>query len=318
MNLWLMMQDAAGHAVETAEHAPETGHGGAAAEAGHGATPWIVEQINHLVGPATVPIQRAIMTPIYNLFGAEWTPPAPGHEIPDHVILAIIAFGIIIVGALLMRGSLSVDRPSKPQQMLEVLVSTVRGMLDDVVGPYGRRYFSIIGAFAVFILIGNLMGIVPGLGAPTGNFNVTLALGLISFGYYVTRGFKQQGLGYLKHFTGGLTSGAFVILGVIIFFFEVLSNLVRPLTLGVRLFLNIFADHTIGGVFDSLAPWIVPILLPIPLAIFVAFVQTMVFIMLSMVYLSETVPHEEHDHDEHGEQGSLAEHQAATSAARAH
>jgi F-type H+-transporting ATPase subunit a len=311
MNLWLMMQEAAGQAVETAEHAPETGHGGAAAEAGHGASPWIVEQINHLIGPATVPVQRAIMTPIYNMFGAEWAPPAPGHEIPDHVILAIIAFGVILLGAFLMRGSLSVDRPSKPQQMLEIIVTTLRGMLDDVVGPYGRRYLSVIGAFAVFILVGNLMGLIPGLGAPTGNINTTLALGFISFAYYISRGFAQQGFGYLKHFTGGLTSGAFVILGVVIFFFELLSNFVRPVTLGVRLFLNMFADHTIGGVFDSLAPWIVPIFLPIPLAVFVALVQTMVFIMLSMVYLSETVPHEEHDHDEHGHDGSRAEHQVA-------
>jgi F-type H+-transporting ATPase subunit a len=72
-----------------------------------------------------------------------------------------------------------------------------------------------------------------------------------------------------------------------------------------------FADHTIGGVFDQLAPWIVPVILPIPLAVFVAFVQTMVFVMLSMVYLRETVPHEEHDHDEHGEHASRAEHQVA-------
>jgi F0F1-type ATP synthase membrane subunit a len=183
MNLWLMMQEAAGRTAETAEHAPETGHGGAAAEAGHGATPWLVEQINHLIGPATVPLQRAIMTPIYHLFGQEWEAPQPGHEIPDHVILAFIAFGIIIVGVLLMRGSLSVDKPSKPQQILEVTVETLRGMLDDVVGPYGRRYMPIVGAFAVFILIGNLMGIVPGLGAPTGNLNTTLALGIVSFAY---------------------------------------------------------------------------------------------------------------------------------------
>lgn len=306
MNLWLMMKETAG---QVAEHAPETGHGGAAA-GGH-ATPWLVEQINHLIGPATVPIQRAIMTPIYGLFGAEWTPPAPGHEIPDHVVLTIIAFIICIGGAFLLRGSLSVDRPSKGQQGLEVMVDGLRGMLDDVVGPYGRRYLGIIGAFTVFILIGNLMGIVPGLGAPTGNINTTLALGVISFVYYISRGFAQQGLGYLKHFTGGLTSGAFIIIGIVIFFFELLSNFVRPVTLGVRLFLNIFADHTIGGVFDTLAPWVVPILLPIPLAVFVAFVQTIVFIMLSMVYLSETVPHEEHDHDEHGEHGSRAEHQIA-------
>src|SRR4029078_1896043 len=131
-------------------------------------------------------------------------------------------------------------------------------------------------AFAVFILIGNLMGEVPGLNAATGFFNVTLALGITASAYYFTRGFKQQGFAYLKHFTGGLT-GALLPLGFVIFFFEMLSNFVRPVTLGVRLFLNMFADHTIGGVFETMTPWIVPILLPLPLAVFVALVQTMVF-----------------------------------------
>ena len=299
MNLLLMVQD-------TAEHAAESG----AADAGHH-TPYLVTLINNAIGPATVPIQRAIMEPIYGMFGAHWTPPAHGHEIPEHVIFAVLAFAVCTLGVLLFRGTLSVDRPSNRQQLLEVVVTGVRGMLDDIVGPFGRRYLPIIGAFGLFILVGNLMGMIPGLGAPTGSINVTLGLGLISFGYYVVKGFQQQGIGYLKHFMGGLTSGPLIIVGVVVFFFEILSNLVRPATLGIRLFLNIFADHQIAGVFESIMPWILPALLPIPLGLFVALVQTVVFIMLSMIYLSETVPHEEHDHDEHGEHGSLAEHQAA-------
>jgi F-type H+-transporting ATPase subunit a len=154
------------------------------------------------------------------------------------------------------------------------------------------------------------MGLVPGLEAPTGNFNVPLTLGICSFVYYFTMGFRQQGLRYLKHFTGGL-AGPLAVFGVIVFFIELMSNFIRPVTLGVRLFLNMFADHTIGGIFGSIAPWIAPVLLPIPLALFVAFVQTLVFVMLSMIYLSETVPHEEHDIDEHGEHASLAEREAA-------
>jgi F-type H+-transporting ATPase subunit a len=299
MNLLLMVEETAGHAAESA-----------GADAGHH-TPWLVTWINGLIGPATVPNQRAIMETIYGLFGAHWTPPAHGQEIPEHVIFALLAFGICTLGLLLVRGTLSVDKPTNRQQLLEVVVTGVRGMLDDIVGPFGRRYLPIIGAFGLFILVGNLMGMVPGLGAPTGSINVTLGLGLISFAYYVSKGFQQQGLGYLKHFMGGLTSGPLVIVGIVVFFFEVLSNLVRPATLGIRLFLNIFADHQIGGVFESLVPWVVPALLPVPLGLFVALVQTVVFIMLSMIYLSETVPHEEHDHDEHGEHASLAEHQAA-------
>jgi F-type H+-transporting ATPase subunit a len=310
MNLFLtMLQEGAQHAAETAHGATGGGE--------HGTTPGWITWISTTIGPATVPLQKAIMTPIYGLFGANWTPPAHGEEIPAHVILAFLAFLICTVGLLLFRGTLSVDRPNNRQQFLEVVVTTIQGMLDDVVGPFGRRYLAVIGAFAVFIVVGNLMGIVPGLGAATGNINVTLALGIISFVYYMTRGFKQQGIGYLKHFTGGLT-GALLPLGFVIFFFEMISNFVRPVTLGVRLFLNMFADHTIGGVFETMTPWIVPILLPLPLAVFVALVQTMVFIMLSMVYLSETVPHEEHDHDEHGEHSSLAERQEAVGVAHGH
>lgn len=306
MSLWLAFQETVEHAEVVAEEAST------AAE--HADPGWVVA-INHAIGPYTVPIQKAIMTPIYSMFGATWHPPHHGHEIPAHVMLALLAFLLCTVGLYFFRGTLSVDKPTNRQQVLESVFEALRGMLDDIVGPYGRQYLPLIGAFAVFILVSNLMGMVPGIGAPTGNFNVTLALGLVSFGFYISRGFIQMGFGYLKHFMGGLDKGAFIIVGVIVFFFEVLSNLVRPFTLGLRLFLNIFADHQIGGVFESLVPWLVPVLLPVPLAAFVALVQTMVFIMLSMIYLAETVPHEEHDHDEHGDHhGSLAEHQIAVAA----
>jgi F-type H+-transporting ATPase subunit a len=295
------------------ENAADAGRDTAAAPhgAGHGEVSPIVTAINDAIGPATVPIQRAVMEPIYGLFGAHWTPPAHGQEIPAHVIMAFVAFLICTLGLWLFRGRLSVDNPSRRQQALEVLVGNVRTMLDEVVGPYGRRYLAVIGAFAVFILVSNFMGLIPLLEAPTGNFNVPLALGICSFGYYITMGFRQQGLGYLKHFTGGIGGGFLAPLAAVIFLIEVVSNFIRPVTLGVRLFLNMFADHTIGGIFSGLMPWLVPILLPIPLAAFVALIQTLVFVVLSMVYLSETVPHEEHDHDEHGEHASLAERQAA-------
>ena len=112
-------------------------------------------------------------------------------------------------------------------------------------------------------------------------------------------GFRQQGIRYLKHFTGGLTGVMLPTLGILIFVVEILSNTVRPVTLSLRLFVNMFADHKIASVFLDLAPWLVPIF-TIVLGVFVSFVQTFIFIMLSMVYLSETVPHEEHDTEEHG------------------
>ena len=140
---------------------------------------------------------------------------------------------IAVAGILLLRGRRSVDKPSKGQQLLEVIVEQIRDLLDQVIGPYGRRYVPVIGGFAMFILIGNLMGLIPGLGAPTENINVTGALGLTSFLYYIGSGFRQQGIGYLKHFTGGLTGVLLPTLGILIFFVEIISNSVRPVTLSL-------------------------------------------------------------------------------------
>lgn len=285
----------------------QEGHEAAAATAEHvgaaneHATPWLVQQVNHYVGPFVLNIERAVMPPVYGLFGAQWHEPAADQlVIPAHVVWSIALMIICIGGVLLLRGRLSVDRPSKGQQLLEIVVEQIRGLLDQVIGPYGRRYVPVIGSFAVFILIGNLMAQVPGLGAPTESINVTGALGLTSFLYFIGSGFRQQGIRYLKHFTGGLSGVMLIAIGWLIFVVEIISNSVRPVTLSLRLFVNMYADEQIGSAFlNQLVAPIVPIF-TIVLGIFVAFIQTFIFIMLSMVYLSETVPHEEHDSEDHG------------------
>jgi F-type H+-transporting ATPase subunit a len=287
-----LIQEGHEAAAATAEHA-----GGAG---GH-ETPWLVEQLNHIAGPVVLNIERAIMPSIYGLFGAQWHEPAAGELIiPTHIVWSIALMIIVIAAVFLLRGRLSVDRPSKGQQLLEIVVEQIRGLLDQVIGPYGRRYVPVIGTFALFILTGNLMAQVPGLGAPTENINVTGALGLTSFLYFIGSGFRQQGIRYLKHFTGGLSGVMLIAIGWLIFVVEIISNSVRPVTLSLRLFVNMYADEQIGHAFlhELVAP-IVPIF-TIVLGIFVAFIQTFIFIMLSMVYLSETVPHEEHDSEDHG------------------
>jgi len=288
-----LLQEGHEAAAATAEHA--------GAAKGHEAEPWLVEQFNHIFGSMVLSVERAIMPSIYGLFGAQWHEPAPGElVIPEHIVWTIMLMLICVIGIVLLKGKLSVDRPSKGQQLLEIIVEQIRGLLDQVIGPYGRRYVPVIGTFAVFILIGNLMGQIPGLGAPTENINVTGALGLTSFLYFIGSGFRQQGLGYLKHFMGGLTGAMLFAIGWLIFVVEIISNSVRPVTLSLRLFVNMYADAQIGHAFlFDLVPPLVPIF-TIVLGIFVAFIQTFIFIMLSMVYLSETVPHEEHDTEEHG------------------
>jgi F-type H+-transporting ATPase subunit a len=255
----------------------EAAHGAASAEHASGGSEhhvsWVAEQVNHLVG----------------------------HEVPEHLVMVGVSVLICTVGIWLFRGNLSVDNPSYRQQILEGFVLQVRGMIDQTIGHYGRKYLPVVGAFAMFILLSNLMGLIPIFKAPTVSLNVTLALGLTSFCYYMGMGFKQQGLGYLKHFMGGLTSGPMVIFGMLLFFIELLSNCLRPATLGVRLFINIFADEQLAeAISANVIAWGLPSVLMF-LATFVAFVQTFVFVTLSVVYLGETVPHDDHhgDHD-HG------------------
>ena len=211
---------------------------------------WLVEQVNHILGPMVLEIERAIMPSIYGLFGAHWHAPAAGElVIPAHIVWTFMLLLICVLGVFLMRGRLSVDRPSKGQQMLEVIVEQIRELLDQVIGPYGRRYVPVIGSFAVFILIGNLMAQIPGLGAPTESINVTGALGLTSFLYFIGSGFRQQGIRYLKHFTGGLSGVMLIAIGWLIFIVEIISNSVRPVTLSLRLFVNMYADEQIGHAF---------------------------------------------------------------------
>jgi F-type H+-transporting ATPase subunit a len=151
----------------------------------------------------------------------------------------------------------------------------------------------------VLILVSNLLGFIPGMMAPTSATSVTFALGISSFVYYNYIGIKENGLfGHLRHFAGPVLA-----IAPLLFLIELISNLIRPMSLGIRLFGNMFADEKVTENIANLAPpktyWIVPVLL-MPLGLFVAFIQTFIFIFLSMVYISE-VSHPPHaEHGEHG------------------
>jgi F-type H+-transporting ATPase subunit a len=155
--------------------------------------------------------------------------------------------------------------------------------------------------FAVLILISNLMGLFPLFMTPTAAVSVTFALGISSFLYYNYIGIKENGLfGHLKHLAGPIWW-----IAPLIFPIELISNFIRPFSLGIRLFGNMFSDEqvaaTMAGVFPPVTYWLVPVnVILMVLSVFVALVQTFVFILLSQLYLSE-VTHG--DHDEHGEHG---------------
>jgi F-type H+-transporting ATPase subunit a len=178
-------------------------------------------------------------------------------------------------------------------------VLAVRSMLEDIVGPHGLKYFPVVMTFAVLILVSNMMGLFPLFMSPTSATSVTFALGISSFLYYNYIGIKENGVfRHLKHFAGPIWW-----IAPLIFPIEIISNLIRPFSLGIRLFGNLFADEKVMDSIAHLAPgytyWVVPVFL-MPLSLFVALIQTFVFVLLSQLYLSE-VSHPPHDsHAEHG------------------
>ena len=206
-------------------------------------------------------------------------------HIPDYfVILAFLMVSTLILCFVATR-RLSVDRPGVLQQILELFTEVVGKFLDDIIGHDGRKYMPVIGTFSVLILVSNLTGLIPGFMPPTGSIIVTLALALCSFVAYNFYGLKVHGFGYIKHFVGPIA-----LMAPLFFPIEIVSHVARPMSLAIRLFGNIFGDHQVGGVFLHLVPFGIPVPF-ILLGIFVAFVQTLVFVLLSMIYIAGAVEH---------------------------
>jgi len=332
----MFFQHAAEHgATKAAEHgAPAAEHSAAAAEhAGAGAehhVPLIVEKLNHYVGHPVHEFQLHYTKPFWDkflgLFGSSaesaFGPYTPENAVPWYTVMFVLAvlFTLAVIWVLKPR-KLSVEEPNYGQLTLEAGVLAVRNLLLDNVGPHGLKFLPVVATFGLLILVSNLIGLVPGLMAPTAATSVTFALGISSFVYYNAIGIKENGLvGHLKHFAGPIPW-----LAVLMFPIELVSNLVRPLSLGIRLFGNLFGDEQILGTIGDLAtkmfaalaawtglpipaaPWLLPVAI-MPLSLFVAFMQTFIFVILSIIYISEVShgPHEGH-HGAEGEHPNLAE-----------
>ena len=263
--------------------------------------PIVVRLVNQYFGQAAFDLEMKYTHPFWTKVLAKLgtTPDAlfgvytPENAIPWYTVMFVLACIISLVVIWICKGRLSEDEPGHGQQTLEVGVLAVRSMLEDIVGPHGLQYFPVVMTFAVLILVSNLMGLFPLFMSPTSATSVTFALGISSFVYYNYIGIKENGLfGHLKHFAGPVWW-----IAPLIFPIEIISNLIRPFSLGIRLFGNLFADEKVMDTIAHLAPpftyWGVPVLL-MPLSLFVALIQTFVFVLLSQLYLSE-VSHPPHD-----------------------
>ena len=287
------------------------------AEGGHH-VPLIVEFVNHYLGEPLHELQMEttykMWTKFFSNFGT--TPEAvfggpytPENAIPWYTIMFVIACILTVILINIFKGKLSEDDPKPGQMTLEAGFLAIKDLVVKVIGEHGFKYFPVVATFACLILVSNLMGQFPLFMSPTASVNVTYALAISSFVYYNYVGISENGIvAHLAHFTGPrLPLIMTFIITPLIFTVELISNMIRPFTLGVRLFANMFADEKIFLEITNLYPPITQFVLPLALTalgVFVAFVQTLVFTLLSMIYISEVshAPHDEHPGDEHQEE----------------
>ncbi|MBI4481993.1 MAG: F0F1 ATP synthase subunit A [Acidobacteria bacterium] len=225
--------------------------------------------------------------------------PLLGREIPDHVIMVLYAAVFLIVFSAVVSRKFSVDKPTRIQQLLELAVAFVVGLMREIIGPGGERFFPLLGSLGLFILVCNLMGLIPGFLSPTSNINVTLGLALVVFVYYNAQGVKEHGvLKYLRHF-----AGPSLLLAPLLFIIEIISHLARPFSLSVRLFGNILSEELILSIINGkLFPFVaaLPVML---LALVASTIQAFIFITLTMVYLAGAVEHGPEAEAERGHAG---------------
>jgi F-type H+-transporting ATPase subunit a len=246
---------------------------------------WFAAILNKLLGGVVTALlgQLALVNPWF-----EFVRPAdPAHPIPNYVAMEILVVLILVVAGMILRSRLSVENPGKFQHLMEVVVEFVQSTADEIIGHGGRRYVPMLGTLFLFILVCNLLGLIPTLATPTAVIEVTLGSAMASFIHYNYHGFRQHGiLGYLKHLCGPMLA-----IAVLMFPIEIISNFGRLLSLSVRLYANMLVGDILEKVFGSMVPILVPVIF-MALHIFVSLLQAYIFMLLPAIYIGMAVSEE--------------------------
>jgi F-type H+-transporting ATPase subunit a len=225
-----------------------------------------------------------------------------------HVVHYVLVLVLLILVGLYVRSRLA--RMTETERVLpagklslygifQFAVETLTNLVSDTMGKHNRGFTPLMAAVFLTVFFSNLLGLIPGFQPPTANLNTTLALGVFMFIVYNIMGLKENGVGYLKHFFGPMW-----LIAPLMFVIEIISHLVRPLSLGLRLRGNINGDHMVFSIFNETIPalihnptirFITACVIPLPflaLGLVVSLIQAFVFTMLSMVYLSLATAHD--------------------------
>jgi F-type H+-transporting ATPase subunit a len=206
--------------------------------------------------------------------------------VSSFTIEVLVAAGLIVF-FIAVRSTLSVEKPGPVQHIAELIHEAIGDQAEQVIGHGYQRFQAYVTCIFLFVLCNNLVGLIPGIEAPTTSIMVTLGLAVPTFLYYNYYGVKEQGVvGYIKHFAGPVWWMAWLIFPI-----EVVSHLARVMSLSVRLYANMFAGDLVTLVFFSLVPVGIPVIF-LGLHLFVSLIQAFVFTLLTMIYLSLAVAHE--------------------------
>ena len=232
-----------------------------------------------------------------------------GHLPTSLVFSWAVWAGIIVVSIIIAKKKKLV--PGRIQAVFEIFFEFVTNLADELIGPQAPRFYPLFLGLFCFILVSNLVGFFPGLMSPTSDPNLTFGLSLLVFVYFIFIGFKYNGIGYLKQFKGPKLPWFMFPISLLISLTEVISFFTRPLSLGLRLFCNIFSKELFLGILAWLmleffvSPVITdklffaPVMLVMRpaimlLGLIIAFIQALVFMVLSMSYIAGAVHMEEH------------------------
>ena len=238
--------------------------------------------------PLTALLNRIFGGPVTALLNAlSIHPKYPQAPIPNYLSMEILVVAILFLLFILVRASLSVDRPRSLQHIFEGVHGFIENQSKEIIGPHSEMFTAFLALQFLFILLCNLLGLIPGFESPTAEASVPLGCALVAFVYYNYQGVRQHGpLGYAKLFAGPMWWLAPLMVPI-----EIISNLARVMSLTIRLFANMFAGEMVTMAFFSLVPLALPLLF-IGLHAMVAFIQAYIFVLLPMVYLAEATAQE--------------------------
>ena len=238
---------------------------------------WITHLLNTLFGGA--------VTALLNLVGVH--PANPAMPINDTYALEVLVAACLIVFFIIVRVSLSVEKPNAAQQIAEMIYEFTGDQGEQIIGRGHERFQAFTTCVFVFILCNNMLGLIPGVITPTSAPVVPLGVAICTFLYYQYFGFRENGfVGYMKQFAGPIWWIAWLLFPI-----EVISHFARVMSLTIRLYANMFASDLVTLVFFSLIPVAIPAIF-LGLHAFVSLIQAYVFMLLTMIYLSVAISHE--------------------------